>query len=177
MAKRVGKYKITKRESALNLIDGGTASGEIVFGGGYSGKRKIVDLDATTYAPTAAQSGTIFTFDGTVCEVTLPTCAVGLEYFFLVKTTQSANASITTQSADKLYGLVNCVVDGVQTAHSNTTKITDCNTGTNDNTFTMNGTTTGGIIGSFIHVFGMKANAWHISGNTIGSGTLVTAFS
>ena len=29
MAKRVGKYKITKRESALNLTDGGTASGTI----------------------------------------------------------------------------------------------------------------------------------------------------
>ena len=29
MASRVGKYKITKRESALNLTDGGTATGTI----------------------------------------------------------------------------------------------------------------------------------------------------
>ena len=30
MAKRVGKYKITKRESALNLTDGGTVNGNLI---------------------------------------------------------------------------------------------------------------------------------------------------
>ena len=29
MAKRVGKYKITKKESALNLTDGGTVEGTL----------------------------------------------------------------------------------------------------------------------------------------------------
>ena len=33
MAKRVGKYKITKRESALNLTDGGTVSGNLTVTG------------------------------------------------------------------------------------------------------------------------------------------------
>ena len=33
MATRVGKYKISKRESALNLTDGGTISGDLVVQG------------------------------------------------------------------------------------------------------------------------------------------------
>ena len=33
MAKRVGKYKMTKRESALNLTDGGTVSGDLTVTG------------------------------------------------------------------------------------------------------------------------------------------------
>jgi hypothetical protein len=33
MAKRVGKYKITKRESALNLTDGGTIDGNLTATG------------------------------------------------------------------------------------------------------------------------------------------------
>ena len=31
MAQRVGKYKITKRESALNLTDGGTVTGNLII--------------------------------------------------------------------------------------------------------------------------------------------------
>ena len=30
MAQRIGKYKISKRESAMSLVDGGTATGRIV---------------------------------------------------------------------------------------------------------------------------------------------------
>ena len=82
MAQRIGKYKISKRESAISLADGGTADGAIIFSGGYSGKRTVIALDATTYAPTAAQSGAVLVFDGTACTVTLPTCVVGLQYTF-----------------------------------------------------------------------------------------------
>ena len=140
-------------------------------------KMPVVDLDGTTYAPTVAESGTLFTFDGTACTVTLPTCEAGLVYEFVCDTTAAADAVITTQTADKLYGVVACVVDGIQVAMSNSTAIMDCNTGVNDNTFTMNGTTKGGIVGSHIRVVGMAGNKWHISGHKIGSGTLVTSFS
>ena len=33
MATRVGKYKISKRESALNLTDGGTVTGNLTITG------------------------------------------------------------------------------------------------------------------------------------------------
>ena len=137
----------------------------------------VVDLDGTTYAPTVAESGTLFTFDGSACTVTLPTCEVGLVYEFVCDTTQSGDAVITTQTADKLYGVVPVVIDGLQSAISNSTFLMDCNTGVNDDTFTLNGTTKGGVVGTHIRVVGMAANKWHISGHKIGSGTLVTSFS
>ena len=37
MATRVGKYKITKKESELNLTDGGTTSGTLLFGADVDG--------------------------------------------------------------------------------------------------------------------------------------------
>ena len=33
MASRIGKYKVSKRESAVSLIDGGTATGKVKLNG------------------------------------------------------------------------------------------------------------------------------------------------
>ena len=60
--------------STLAVTGASTLTGAAQFNGGYAGARTVVDLDGSTAAPTAAQSGTIFTFDGTACTVTLPTC-------------------------------------------------------------------------------------------------------
>ena len=43
MAKRVGKYKITKRESALNLTDGGTVEGSLTLNGNLIGGTNAAD--------------------------------------------------------------------------------------------------------------------------------------
>ena len=37
MSKRIGKYKISKKESAVSLIDGGTATGNVLLGGTVDG--------------------------------------------------------------------------------------------------------------------------------------------
>ena len=177
MAKRIGKYKVTKRESEISLVDGGTASGEIVFGGGYSGKRKIVDLDATTYAPTAAQSGTIFTFDGTECTVTLPQAAAGLEYTFVCATTAHATSVITTQTADGLAGGMIATTAALNNTNLNdATTIVDSWAATID-TLTFNGTTQGGLVGTWCKVVAVSATMWAVSGFKIGSGTLITSAS
>jgi len=143
-------------------------------------RKPIVAIAATTYAPTLTQDGTMFTCnaDGSALAITLPTAAVGLVYEFLVITTVSAGTtSITTATADKLYGSVLRTVDGLSATHDATHTQVDSNTGTNDNTFTMNATTQGGIIGTYLKVIGMKANAWYITGTNIGSGTQITNFS
>ena len=41
MATRIGKYKVSKRESAVSLIDGGVSSGTIA-GSPRSSKRQII---------------------------------------------------------------------------------------------------------------------------------------
>ena len=38
-------------------------------------------------------------------------------------------------------------------------------------------TVTGGVIGTYLHVIGLKANAWHVSGVMIASGNLATSAS
>ena len=96
-----GDYISSSDANAQSVASALTVTGAVQLNGGYAGARTVVDLDGSTAAPTAAQSGTIFTCDGTACTVTLPTCAAGLEYFFVVDTTQTGDAVITTQSADK----------------------------------------------------------------------------
>ena len=49
MAKRIGKYKITKRESEMSLRDGGTTTGKVTFSGG------IHDTNITEQSGTAAE--------------------------------------------------------------------------------------------------------------------------
>ena len=163
--------------STLAVTGASTLTGAAQFNGGYAGARTVVDLDGSTAAPTAAQSGTIFTFDGTACTVTLPTCAAGLEYFFVVDTTQTGDAVVTTQSADKINGAVTKTTAAYnETNLSDTTSAIDAFAATT-NTLTMNGTTTGGVIGTYLHVIGLKANAWHVSGVMIASGSLATSAS
>jgi hypothetical protein len=164
--------------SGANTFSGETTtSGELKITGGYEGKRRVVELTDSTAAPTAAQSGTIFVFDGTACTVTLPAAAAGLEYFFVVHTTQTGDAIITTASSDKLSGgFLKSTAALNDTNLSNTTTIVDAIPATT-NTLTLNGTTKGGVIGSFVHVIGLATNKYHVSGTLIGSGTLVTCAS
>ena len=138
-------------------------------------RKPIIALDATTYAPTAAESGATLVFDGTACTVTLPTCAVGLVYHFFVAATGAVSSIITTASADKLYGLLflSRAVGTINVSSiSNATTAIDPLAG--DNTLTMNGGTTGGVIGTQITVTGVAANAWSVQGHVMGSGTLAT---
>ena len=145
--------------------------------GAYHGKRRVVALDAATYAPSSGESGTIFAFDGTACSVALPAAEVGVEYFFVVHTTQTGDAVITTESADKMSGgFLKATAAFNNTNLGATTTVLDSLPATTD-TLTLNGTTTGGVIGSYLHVVGMAANKWHVSGNVIGSGTMVTSAS
>jgi len=151
--------------------------GALTLKGGYEGKRRVVELDGTTAAPTAAQSGTVFVFDGTACTVTLPAAAAGLEYFFVVKTTQTGDAVITTESSDKISGAIfNTRASLNQTNLSNTATVVDGIPATT-NTLTFNGTTKGGVIGSYVHIVGMATNKYHVNGVLISTGTMVTCAS
>jgi len=155
-----------------------TVAGAATFNGGIAGKRRVQHLDGTTAEPQVSQSGTILVFDGTACTVTLPTCEIGLEYTFLVRESHSAaDAIITTQSADKLFGSLIRAVDGLNATFDADNTQVDTTTGTNDNTITMNGTTQGGIVGSRIQITGITGNKWQVHGELIGSGTQITVFS
>ena len=151
-------------------------SGLLQINAGYAGKRRVVDLDATTYAPTAAESGTIFTFDGSACTVTLPQAAAGLEYTFVFAAT-AVSSVITTQSADGLAGALLTTTAALNSTNLSTTTSLIDSWATTIDTMTFNGTTQGGLIGTRIHVVAVSATMWQVSGINLGSGTLVTVAS
>jgi hypothetical protein len=172
------KVKVTDSKGLVQSAGTGvTVDSVLQLNGGYAGKRKVVDLDAATYAPTAGESGTIFTFDGTACTVTLPQAAAGLEYTFVCATTAHASSIITTQTADGLAGGMICTTAALNNTNlSATTSIIDSWAVTID-TLTFNGTTKGGLLGTWCRVVAVSATMWLVTGFKVGSGTMVTSAS
>jgi len=142
-------------------------------------------LTAATKSVTAADSGTTYVFNraaGVV--VTLPTAAAGLYYKFIVGTAITSNAgTIKGASANDIftaYSMVNLFDKDNNVAQS---KIFYAD-GSDDDVFSMDGTTTGGEKGSVIECFGIATGGqgsatavWHLySPLLIGDGTLATPF-
>jgi hypothetical protein len=115
-------------------------------------------LTAATKSVTTADSGTTYVFNraaGVV--VTLPTAAAGLYYKFIVGTAITSNAgTIKGASANDIftaYSMVNLFDKDNNVAQS---KIFYAD-GSDDDVFSMDGTTTGGEKGSVIECFGIVA--------------------
>ena len=142
-------------------------------------------LTAATKSVTTADSGSTYVFNraaGVV--VTLPTAAAGLYYKFIVGTAITSNAgTIKGASANDIftaYSMVNLFDKDNNVAQS---KIFYAD-GSDDDVFSMDGTTTGGEKGSVIECFGIATGGqgsatavWHLySPLLIGDGTLATPF-
>lgn len=144
------------------------ASGKTITGGGIS----IIDATTTTVL-TAAQSGSLVLWDAAAgFTITLPAPAVGLSFSFGVATsvTSSNHKLITDAGTTFLYG-------GLAMGEAaGTTTLTALGNGTSHVAVTMNGTTTGGLIGTFFNVYCTSATKWVVEGLVAGSGTLATPF-
>lgn len=105
--------------------------------------------------------------------VTLPASTGGGDmYRFFVLTTVTSNNDIikVANSTDVIQGTVDIgAAGGVAGVTAGTTTTSD--------TITMNGTTTGGIIGSYVELTDASAGFWQLSGGLIASGTVATPFS
>lgn len=138
------------------------------------GDSKMVNAGATLTVVRATHRGKTIAFDqasGSV--ITLPAATgSGDEYNFVVGTTVGSNSHIlkVANSSDTMVGTVSI-------ATTTTGAGTHEAAGGTDDTITMNGTTTGGIIGSSIRVRDIAANVWLINGNLVGSGVLATTLS
>lgn len=105
--------------------------------------------------------------------VTLPASAgTGDVYRFFVRTTiTSNNAKIqVANSTDVIQG---CVEMG----SAGTVVGIVAGTTTTSDTITMNGTTTGGIIGSYVELTDALTGFWVLSGSLVFSGSVATPFS
>lgn len=133
--------------------------------------REIISEGVATRTLLAAESGGRFCFDlaaGTV--FTLPAPVQGMQFeFYSTVTITSNSAKIITNAATvfllgEVFTYTTATASGAGFAFNGTTHLA-C---------TMNGTTTGGIIGTKIVVTALSATQWMIDGLIVGSGTIVT---
>jgi len=102
---------------------------------------------------------------------TLPASAgTGDEYEIFVGTTVTSNNDIVqvANSTDVIQGVIGLTTD-IAGSSMPTSAATD--------TITMNGTTTGGVIGSWMRLKDVKAGFWRLDGGLVCTGTEATPFS
>ena len=101
MANRIGKYKVTKRDSAISLIDGGSATGEVNLQ-----KVKVGTAHADGATLTVAESGQIFIENVDGATVTLPPTQKGLMYTFIWGGSATETFNISPNASDKILGSI-----------------------------------------------------------------------
>jgi hypothetical protein len=142
------------------ITNTGTTSGSL---------KNVVNLTSTA-APTAAQSGTLFTLSAAAgFVVTLPTPVVGLTYEFAILTTVTSNSYKIITSAGTVF------MQGVITQGATTASLFAAN-GTSHVAITMTGGAVGGFVGSYFAVQCLSATLWEISGFNLSASTPTTPF-
>lgn len=145
------------------------------FKGGIRQTSNTTDVTAATVTITAKDhGGKIVTLNRAAgIAVTLPAASGSGETFrFYVGTTVSSN-STTIKAANASDTMVGAIHTATTTAGAGLHEAA----GGTDDTITMNGTTTGGIAGSYVECVDVAANVWLVNGELVGSGTLATSLS
>lgn len=164
---------LTSTAGATTL--GATTVSSLTNTGASVGSLKTVtNLTAATAAPTAAQSGTLFTLGRAAgITVTLPAPVVGLTYEFLVTTSvTSTSYKIITDAGTTL--LQGAYVAGYATVGD--VNVFESLVATSNISVNMNGTTSGGLVGTLFRFDCLSSTLWNVSGTNFGSGTMVTSF-
>lgn len=142
------------------------STGSNAVGGGS------VSITTATAAPTAAQSGTIFTLNRLAgSTITLPAPVVGTEFKFIIGTVNTSVAyKIITDAASTF------LTGGVYFDKALAITRFDAD-GTTHRSLNMNSTTTGGAsIGDVVTFTCVTATQWTVQGTLTASGTLATPF-
>lgn len=135
---------------------------------------RVVPATAATLAITQAlhDGKTIYQNAASGCAISLPTATGSgmATRIFVATTITSVGVIITATGTDNFVGSVLAMETASNAIFNNLTA-------SNTNTVTLNGTTTGGIKGSYVMVRDVAANVWALEGVVTGSGTLATSFS
>ena len=151
------------------------------------GPKAVVSLTADTTLTVATHAGRILTTNDADGKFTLPSITsgssaaaagtndynvasnLGCTYLFWVQTA-ATDMDIKTDGTDKFYGAVFIGIDS-----ENTGETFLSSSGSND-VMTLNGTTTGGIVGSWVEFTAIGSAAYFVRGSLIGTATLATPF-
>jgi hypothetical protein len=162
-----------------------SGSGTMKMTGAMNYVKDVESLTAATKTVTSADSGTVYLINraaGVV--VTLPTAAAGLYYKFIIGTTITSNAfAINGATANDIYAASSNILLWDKDAPATVSAKQFYADGSDDDVMSMNGGTTGGFIGTELHLYGIATGGqgsatavWHLSGVSYADGTLATPF-
>ena len=151
------------------------------------GPKAVVSLTATATLTVADHAGRLLTCNAAAGVFTLPSITsgssaaaagtndynvlsnLGCTYLFWVETL-AVDMDIKTDGTDKFYGAIFNGIDSEETGETFA-----ANASSND-VMTMNGTTTGGIVGSWVEFTAIASAAYYVRGSLIGTASVVTPF-
>ena len=141
-------------------------------------KRPVVNVTSGTYAPTAAQSGTLFTLNlaGGIT-VTLPTAAAGLTYEFHVGTTFTGTLTINanTSTTDTLQGAIHMGTGLIlNDGDDNVENWGYASPAAADHQYIADADTKGRLLGTRIKYTAITDAIWLVEGFAITSGGIAT---
>lgn len=138
----------------------------------------VLTTQPATVQLTSAQSGSLFVFDSAAGIVyTLPTCVKGLTYSFLVTVTiTSGAAEVATKTVASEFVVGGVIATGLT---GTPVAVPFSANGTSHVAVKMNGTTTGGVIGSYFTLTAISSTQWGVTGQSYSTSgqTLATPFS
>ena len=175
---------------AISTFDGPVRSLGGIF---QQGPSTIVEITSSTTLNPVAHAGRIISVGGTLAAnvvLTLPTINTsanasssgpgndpdtanneGVVYTIWVPTTiATSSLKIGTDGTDKFVG----TILGVDTDSSNA--LVAYTAGASNDFINFNGTTTGGVAGSWVQIVAIAANKYMVNGIALGSGTVATPF-
>ena len=174
MTVNIENYLPVVQYNGLNSAKNGTLSGNYTFSGTntFTGARVgLVNASAGNTTLTASGSGQTFLFDTAAgITYTLPAPAVGATYTFIVTTSvTSSNHKIITNTGTVL-------LQGTILGATTTATMFESVIGSSNISVTMNGSTTGGLVGTDLTFRCLSATLWQVSGYNFGSGSPATPF-
>ena len=175
---------------AISTFDGPVRSLGGIF---QQGPSTIVEITSSTTLNPVAHAGRIISVGGTLAAnvvLTLPTINTsanasssgpgndpdtanneGVVYTIWVPTTiATSSLKIGTDGTDKFVG----TILGVDTDSSNA--LVAYTAGASDDFINFNGSTTGGVAGSWVQIVAIAANKYMVNGIALGSGSVATPF-
>lgn len=142
---------------------------------------RVRRLDRTVATVTAAASGTTALRYITMAAQWIRTTIVGAQTFnlpaatgkggmyrFFIGITATGNKVIKAAGTNLLQGQASIASSGTSGTFA---------TAANTNTITLNGTTTGGVIGTMVELWDMAPGVWAVQVNAVGTGVAATCFS
>ncbi len=150
------------------------------------GPKAVVSLTADTSLTVASHAGRVLLTNDADGKFTLPSITsgsssavagtndynvlsnLGTTYLFWVETL-ATDMDIKTDGTDKFYGAVFTGIDSEETGETFAAA-------TDNDVMTLNGTTTGGIVGSWVEVTAIASAKYFVRGGLIGTATLATPF-